>query len=170
MALPVRWLLDDLVDQAELPGRADAQLLAECGGVVKSVPRQNVQPALQGGLLSPAPHAARGTIFPQPWVVQGAGRQRLDDVVGTGWRLVLSPLAAAWQIAVPSWMTRVAPGSGPQNGALQECDGVLADWWARMGAQAAIVRPDHYVYAAASDAQTLTGALATLAPHFSANL
>jgi 3-(3-hydroxy-phenyl)propionate hydroxylase len=146
----------------------DAQLLAACGGVVKSVPRQDVQPALQGGLLSRSPHAARGTLFPQPWVVHGAGRQRLDDVVGCGWRLVLSPQAAAWPIAVPPWMARVAVG-GPQAGALQECDGVLAAWWARMGAQAAIVRPDHYVYAAVADAPALAQTLADLASRLSSH-
>ena len=68
----------------------DAHLLAECGGVVKSVPRQDVQPALQAGLVSPRVHGARGTIFPQPWVLQEPRPVRMDTLAGTGWRLVLA--------------------------------------------------------------------------------
>ncbi len=139
----------------------DAHLLAECGGVVKSVPRQNVQPALQGGLLSPQPHAAVGTIFPQPWVLcgpAGGGRTLLDTLTGSGWRLVLSPEAASWPAEVPTWLQQVSLGDD-----IQEQDGVVAAWWTRMGVQAAIVRPDHYVYAVADNAASLALELADLA-------
>jgi 3-(3-hydroxy-phenyl)propionate hydroxylase len=153
----------------------DAHLLAECGGVVKSVPRQNVQPALHGGLLSPRPHAAVGTIFPQPSVLHApadGGRALLDVVTGTGWRLVLSPQAVQWPLAVPPWLKRVdaaavAPGAGAA-GSLQETDGVLANWWQSMGAQAAIVRPDHYIYAVADSAPAMALELAELARQISA--
>jgi 3-(3-hydroxy-phenyl)propionate hydroxylase len=128
----------------------DAHLLAECGGVVKSVPRQNVQPALAAGLLSASAHAARGTLFPQPWVMHGGHARRLDEVVGTGWRVVLSPAAAGWPLALPGWMQRIAMGTE-----MPEQDGVAAHWWHQMGTQAAIVRPDHYVYGVASNAQAL---------------
>ena len=46
---------------------------------------------------------------------------------------------------------------------VQELDGVLANWWRGMGAQAAIVRPDHYVYAVADNAPSLALELADLA-------
>ena len=61
----------------------DAQLLADCGGVVKDTPRQDVLPALVGGLLSTTPGA--GTLFPQPRLARG---ELMDRRFGTGWRLV----------------------------------------------------------------------------------
>ena len=155
----------------------DAHLLEECGGVVKSVPRQNVQPALQGGLLSSRTHAGVGTIFPQPWVSHGpaaGGRALLDAVAGNGWCLVLSPLAVQWAVEVPPWLKRVAvgdvqPAAGPSTG-VQELDGILANWWRSMGVQAAIVRPDHYVYAVADNATSLALELADLARQFEPRL
>ena len=134
----------------------DAHLLAECGGVVKSVPRQNVQPALSGSLfsqpISQPVHRACGTIFPQPWVLHGGQTVRLDAVAGTGWRVVVCAEAAAWPLQLPPWMARVALGTD-----LTECDGVVAQWWQQMNVQAAIVRPDHYVYGVAQDAVALQG-------------
>ena len=152
----------------------DAYLLEECGGVVKSVPRQNVQPALQGGLLSSRPHAAIGTIFPQPWVRHGpaeAGRALLDAVTGTGWRLLLSPAAAAWCPVLPAGITRVVvvgDSNDTENAdcAVQELEGVVSSWWSRMEARAAIVRPDHCVYAAANSAPALAAAMAGLTQQF----
>ena len=140
----------------------DAHLLAECGGVVKSVPRQNVQPALQVGLLSARPHPARGTIFPQPWVRQGGAPARLDAVTGCGWRVVFAPAAMHWPCPTPAWMKRVVLDAG-----LPEQDGVVTEWWAHWDARAAIVRPDHYVYAAVDSAQALVAELAALLKHFS---
>lgn len=140
----------------------DARLLEECGGVVKSVPRQNVQPALVNGFLSLRPHRAVGTPFPQPWVLHAGGKARLDNVTGTGWRLLMSSVAAAWAPRLPAWITPVVVvGAGDVNqaqslnNAVQELDGVVSAWWSRMDAQAAIVRPDHCVYAAANSAPML---------------
>jgi hypothetical protein len=44
----------------------DAKLLADCGGVVKDTPRQDILPNLEAGFLSAHANAARGTLFPQP--------------------------------------------------------------------------------------------------------
>jgi 3-(3-hydroxy-phenyl)propionate hydroxylase len=43
----------------------DRRLLAEAGGWVATVPRQNLIPPLERGFLSPAPHPANGTLFPK---------------------------------------------------------------------------------------------------------
>ena len=43
----------------------DRRLLAEAGGWVTTVPRQNLIPPLERGFLSPAPHPANGTLFPK---------------------------------------------------------------------------------------------------------
>jgi 3-(3-hydroxy-phenyl)propionate hydroxylase len=157
--------IGQLVGQRD-PAKArerDAQLLAQCGGVVKSVPRQDVQPALAQGLLSSQAHPAVGTIFPQPWIRQGAGLQRMDSVSGKGWRVVLregadAALAAAARAAALAGMDILAMGAP----GLAEADGVLARWFARQGCAAAIVRPDHYVYGVADTAADLSAQLLAL--------
>lgn len=64
----------------------DAPLLAECGGVVRDTPRQDVLPKLAVGLLSARDSSGRGSLFPQPRL---AGGELMDLRCGTGWRLVL---------------------------------------------------------------------------------
>ena len=131
----------------------DARLLAECGGVVKSVPRQDVQPPLQAGVLSPARGQGCGTIFPQPWLIAGVQAVLMDDVAGAGWRLVIDATAGEPQPA----LARPASDAlelrvlrvGTAAGALPEQGGVLAGWFRRHGCVAALVRPDHYVYGTA---------------------
>lgn len=120
----------------------DARLLAECGGVVKDTPRQDILPQLATGLLAAQPHAARGSLFPQPWVQAGGTRQRLDALTGNGWRLVLAAGVATPQLQLP--LLHVVP-----MGALHEADGVVAAWFQRHQCSAAIVRPDNYVYGVA---------------------
>ena len=150
-------------DMAKARAR-DAHLLAECGGEVKSVPRQNVQPALAVGLLSPQAHAALGTIFPQPWINVDGARARLDTLAGTGWRLVVSANAdeALRQVAVAaqSAMIKVINMATPK---FQELDGVVASWFLQHACSAAIIRPDHYVYGVASSAEALAAQLDALA-------
>ena len=84
-------------DEAKARAR-DAELIAQAGGVVKSVPRQDLIPPLETGLLSPLAHAANGTLFPQPRVRtpaqtppppdQRSATVLLDEVTGTGLRLI----------------------------------------------------------------------------------
>ena len=130
----------------------DARLLAECDGVVKSVPRQDVQPPLAAGVLSPAREPGCGTIFPQPWLIPGAQAVLMDAVVGNGWRLVIDAsageLPALARPALDALALRVLR-VGIAAGALPERDGVLAGWFKRHGCVAALVRPDHYVYGTA---------------------
>ena len=53
-------------------------------------------------------------------------------------------------------------GSAADQGVLCETEGVLAAWFRRHGCAAAIVRPDHYVYAVASSEQELVTELRSL--------
>ena len=135
----------------------DAQLLAECGGVVKSVPRQNVQPALQRGLLSVQTGSARGAIFPQPRIAQNSGPVLLDALTGVGWRLVVNGGSGVPAASLPKdgggplKLRTLSVGETPQPDSLQELDGVLASWFRQHGGVAALVRPDHYVYGLAPD-------------------
>jgi len=142
----------------------DARLLAEGGGTARTVTRQEIVPPLSTGFLARAPHPANGTLFPQPWVratgSDGTGWRRLDAVAGAGWRLVLRGDVAA--PAVPGLTALRIGGPGGLPGGMEERDGVLAAWFARHGAAAAIVRPDHYVFGAAADGAGLDGLLADL--------
>jgi len=140
----------------------DARMLAECGGVVRDMPRQDVLPGLELGLLSAMPHGANGTIFPQPWIEQGAEHVRFDTLAGNGWWLVLGPAfdgidAEALASGVPA-MTTLRFGD-----ALRETEGVAGDWFRRHGCRAAIVRPDRYVYGVASTTAELDAQLGALA-------
>lgn len=129
----------------------DARLLAECGGVVQGTPRQDILPPLMQGLLAAREHAARGTLFPQPWLRVDGGWQRMDRVCGQGWRLVLRA-GTAW--------TGTAPGVSVLSlDRLPERDTVVEDWFARQDAIAALVRPDHYVYGVAQSAADIGGLL-----------
>jgi 3-(3-hydroxy-phenyl)propionate hydroxylase len=156
--------IGQLVGERDIPlARArDVQLLAACDGVVKSVPRQDVQPHLETGILSVQASNARGSIFPQPWVLQGAQKVLLDRVTGYGWRLVLDaefsgdPLELAKNLEGVAGSTSalhlvtVRMTNTPQPDAWCEADGVLAAWFNRNQCLAALVRPDHYVYGVAS--------------------
>ena len=152
-------------DEAAATAR-DARLLAECGGVVKTVTRQEIVPPLQSGLLAADGNAMNGTLFPQPLVATTANASALlDDVVGGGWRVVVDDVAlldSGWVAAARDIGARVvvlgSAASLPAGSvAVQEKEGVLARGFETHDCHAAIVRPDHYVWGVAGHA----GALAT---------
>ncbi len=118
----------------------DAKLLADCGGVVKDTPRQDVLPPLTTGLLFASPGA--GTLFPQPRLRGGV---LMDDRHGHGWRLVSD---GTFALNAPDGMHHI------DLAAERETEGVVALWMQRHGVHAALVRPDHYVYGSAADAAT----------------
>jgi 3-(3-hydroxy-phenyl)propionate hydroxylase len=132
----------------------DAKILAECGGVVKDTPRQDILPRLEGGLLSAQASSARGSLFPQPRLKSG---KRMDEVLGNGWRLVLAAGVAAPKVS------RIRVLALGETG---ETEGVAAAWFRKHECVAALVRPDNYVYGVAATAagvdaliQELTAAL-----------
>ena len=149
----------------------DARILAEGNGEPRTITRQDIVPPLRRGLLATAPHAANGTLFPQPWVRTEAGRRLLDAACGTGWRLVLdggSGLAAAAAIDDQARELRMrvirvgATQGAAAEGTVAEQDGVVARWFGRHECAAAIVRPDHYVFGVASDAPSLSAMMSDL--------
>jgi 3-(3-hydroxy-phenyl)propionate hydroxylase len=163
----------------------DARLLAEAGGAIKTVARQDLIPPLQGEgcLLSPQAHAANGTTFPQPRVTQDAVTQDtrggktvlLDDITGTGIRIITTdatiagglranPVVAQLDARIVLLGENPGAAAGADGvGCISESEGVLGRWFARHACAAAIVRPDHYVYGVAADAAGLNAALASLA-------
>ena len=132
----------------------DAKLLDECGGVVKAMPRQDVQPALTVGLLSPVLHPARGTIFPQPLLQNKDGQPlRMDEIFPAGWKIIFSSQAGAECLRATSThhlshlqVAQIGVGQ------LVELENVLANWFAKHAVVAAIVRPDHYIYGVCANA------------------
>ena len=139
----------------------DARLLAECGGIVPSVPRQDVQPALSAGLLSPDGGPGVGTIFPQPWLQASREPVRMDEVGGRGWRVVLQATADAGFAAAATGTPEVrvlALGGATYR----DNEGVSQQWFTKHGCTAAIVRPDHYVYGVASSPAQLSTQLSYL--------
>jgi len=124
----------------------DARLLEHGGGMVVDVPRQDVLPRLERGFLSSIDSSARGTIFPQPWVIVNGERVRFDRLAGDGWLLVLRPgtemprVGASGHLALNE--VQIGIGSDP--------DAVLTDWFRRHECVAALVRPDRYVFGVAS--------------------
>jgi 3-(3-hydroxy-phenyl)propionate hydroxylase len=122
----------------------DFKLLRDCGGIVKDTPRQDVLPSLTTGLIFPSPGA--GTLFPQPRMQAG---QLMDRLHGYQWRWVTDGTLTT---IVPQGVNTVDLTVEP------EAEGVVALWMQRHGVHAALVRPDHYVFASAanaSDAQKL---------------
>jgi len=75
---------------------------------------------------------------------------RMDDVLGTGWRLIARDGAPAIE---PVW-PHLRATSLPE---LHEADGVLAAWFERHRCTAALVRPDQYVFGTATDAVGMAG-------------
>ena len=160
-------------DEARARAR-DADLIAQAGGVVKSVPRQEMIPPLETGLLSPLPHGAddsptagdspttRGTFFPQPRVRHAGASVLLDEITGTGLRLIVSAddaldIDAARAAAASCGASLVMFGAGQH----EEQDGIVAAWFARHRAVAALVRPDHYVYGVASNSEQIAALVAS---------
>lgn len=120
----------------------DESLLAQGGGMAPTVTRQEIVPPLETGLLAPVPHPANGTLFPQPWISTDKGNERLDDVIGGGWRLIVDgrQTAKGELFGLPI-CAAIIGGDG-----LAERDGIIERWFNNHHCTAALVRPDHYVY------------------------
>jgi 3-(3-hydroxy-phenyl)propionate hydroxylase len=154
----------------EAARRRDARLLDEAGGEVRTVPRQHLIPPIETGCLSPVPHAANGTLFPQPRIRRDGATALLDDVAGTGFRVVLDArfdvAALARRDLLPALgarIVRLGAGGEPDVLAVEETEGVVAGWFRRHGCAAALVRPDHYVFGVATTAAELDAQLAAAA-------
>ena len=158
--------------------KRDARLLEEAGGEIKTVARQDLIPPLAGAacLLSPLAHAANGTIFPQPRVMRAGAPVLMDDLAGSGFRVVVKDRQLAAALCVDVLVARIdarivllgtdvdVDTDVAAVGVLciKESDGVLARWFSRHACVAAIVRPDHYVYGVAAGAEQLDAQLSLL--------
>lgn len=145
----------------------DRRLLAEAGGIVQTMPRQHLIPPLTGGFIAPDAHPANGTIFPQPRVHDGNTTVLLDGMSGNGFRIFVQGDFPLHAMRRHDLITRLGatvirlgankPVADVPRHALDvtECDGVAARWFEQHRCQAAIVRPDNYVYGVADSAPGL---------------
>lgn len=148
--------------------RRDAQILAEGGGKPLFITRQEIIPPLRAGFLSDHEGAARGTLFPQPRILNDSAVRLLDEVIGVGWGVFIDgqrddarALLALCLDNPDVSAAAVAPaGAGGDN--LEETERVLAGWFDRHGIAAAIVRPDHYVFGTARNVAELRDLLREL--------
>ena len=142
----------------------DTKLLAECDGEVKPMPRQDVQPALTVGFLSPNHHPAKGTIFPQPLLLNKDGQQvRMDEIFPAGWKIIFSKEVTADCVQTASKHYLPALQLAQLGvGQLLELEGVLESWFSKYAVVAAIVRPDHYIYGVCTNAQDIAQQLENL--------
>lgn len=143
----------------EAARRRDESLLEQGGGTAPTVTRQEIVPPLETGLLSDRPHAANGTLFPQPWIVSTAEVKHMDDVVGHGWRLIIDGRKLPGPVAFSQSPVTSAVIGGP---GLREQDAILATWFERQNCVAAVIRPDHYVYGVVERFDDIAAALAIL--------
>ena len=141
----------------------DARMLAQWGDPPAVQLRQNLVPGLTGGALCFEQGPPVGARFPQPWVATRTGDLRLDDLAGASFRLVLAPDLPPAE--VPDALRRRLRGLGgavlvltetgptraraPGEWSIVESHGVLKSWFEAHGLTAALVRPDHYVFAVA---------------------
>lgn len=142
--------------------RRDVQILAEGGGKPLLLTRQEIIPPLRAGCLSDHATPVRGTLFPQPRIARDGTAPLLDKVTGTGWRVLIDGRSddAASMLALCTARpdvsaVAVAPAGAGRPNALEETEGVLANWFDSHGVVAAVVRPDHYVFGAARHASRL---------------
>jgi 3-(3-hydroxy-phenyl)propionate hydroxylase len=151
----------------DLAAARDERILSEGNGTPRTITRQEIVPPLQEGLMTAQEDSARGTLFPQPWIVDEDGPHRLDTLTGAGWRLVVDGRAdlagledAAPVDGLPITLVRIGKDAAP--GVLMERDGVMADWFDRHDRHAALVRPDHYVFGTANTAAEVQSLLSEL--------
>ncbi|WP_233859314.1 bifunctional 3-(3-hydroxy-phenyl)propionate/3-hydroxycinnamic acid hydroxylase [Paraburkholderia sp. HD33-4] len=146
----------------------DDRLLADLQINPAGTVRQSLIPGLSEGFLSTSGVGPRGALFPQPHVRDAAGTEALlDEFTGAGFRVVANGMldpAALEQLAeictelkhVPVDLVAVVPQGADvagKSGVYQDVNGVLLGWMERHGCGLAVIRPDHYVFGAARDAQ-----------------
>jgi 3-(3-hydroxy-phenyl)propionate hydroxylase/flavoprotein hydroxylase len=118
-------------------------------------------PGLGPGFFWPDGGHGRGELSVQGVVDEGGTRGLLDQVVGVGFTLLTTAQtgrvlradgtgAALEEGGVR--MVALTRDSMPQAGEILDVDGVYHAWLAELGCVAVLVRPDFYVYGAASDA------------------
>ncbi|MFJ7625342.1 bifunctional 3-(3-hydroxy-phenyl)propionate/3-hydroxycinnamic acid hydroxylase [Streptomyces sp. NPDC097595] len=125
-------------------------------------------PDLADGLLARSAAAGRGHLSVQGVVDDGTHRDRLDQVVGAGFHLLVGEghLAALengrlLDDLAEAGVRVVVPGehaAGHEGAAVvRDVDGTYRAWLAELGCSAVAVRPDFYVYGTARGSEAVAG-------------
>lgn len=104
--------------------------------------------------------SAVGWQLPQPWVMNNEGlTTRLDDVLEGQWAVVhrgaYPTTAHKWSDAGALVVQIVGPHEAVFPGAVRDSGGILTTWLKAKEAAAAVIRPDGFIYAAATVDETL---------------
>jgi 3-(3-hydroxy-phenyl)propionate hydroxylase len=137
------------IRDADAARKRDEDLLRRGGGRGWVVTRQEIVPSLTTGLIRNDSGPAAGSLFPQPRIAFNGGVVLLDERAGSGWRLMIDGRRSTYSpetVGCDGLKTVVIGGNG-----FDEMDGVAANWFDTFACQAAIVRPDHYVYCGLGD-------------------
>ncbi|MDL4813271.1 bifunctional 3-(3-hydroxy-phenyl)propionate/3-hydroxycinnamic acid hydroxylase [Actinomadura opuntiae] len=124
-------------------------------------------PGLADGLLARDSGPGRGLLSVQGVVDDGSRRDRLDQLVGAGFHLIVDQalLARLDRPEILAALRRagvqvVAPGEQaaehPDVAVVRDVHGTYRRWFADLGCSAAAVRPDFYVFGTAGDADATT--------------
>jgi len=163
----------------EKAAQRDAQMLSEKGDPPAVQYRQSLIPGLVEGALCSDQGPPVGTRFPQPRIVGECGITLLDDQFGNSFRLITAPSVDLHEIpvelqrrlsAIDGKILCLADGkdscqSGPGVWTIAEADGLLGSWMRDHKLIAALVRPDHYVFAVAKQASDLNAMSGWLDKH-----
>ncbi|MDQ0632366.1 2-polyprenyl-6-methoxyphenol hydroxylase-like FAD-dependent oxidoreductase [Arthrobacter pascens] len=115
-------------------------------------------PGLGPGLIAATDHPANGRLFIQDQVLTQAGSGRFDEVFGYGFRVLCdarwygrwSGAAAGTETEIPGDVVVLHPDTGEVIGSFTDVNGSYLAWFRTNNCSAVLVRPDFYVYGAAS--------------------
>lgn len=162
IAVLVGWAMTGGQDRAAAVRRAVIAAVVRVPGATSAL--GSAPPRLTPGLLVRRDRRRVGSrdlaggLVPQPDVVAGGGRRRLDDVLGPGFA-VLSGGAAGPELAA----TAGRLGAPLLQLGVDLHDDRLAEWLRRGRAQAALLRPDRAVLAAGTRQEVVRAATDLLA-------
>jgi 3-(3-hydroxy-phenyl)propionate hydroxylase len=149
--------------------------------------RQRFVPDLAAGVIDRDPAACRaGSLFVQPRIRRHTGEEAMGAGVLLDDRLQFRFLIATATAQAQAWLTpeslalwrrlrgeRIVIGPAAHAHTVSyddvqhvtETDGLFAGWMAQHGSAAVVVRPDRYVFGAASNASQLNRLVAAVAAH-----
>jgi 3-(3-hydroxy-phenyl)propionate hydroxylase/flavoprotein hydroxylase len=161
----VRWVLDKAIELGRAHTIRDPVAAAErdrrmlAARAAGQFPGSVRFPGLAQGFLAATHGPGRGELSVQGFVDGGSGRERLDAVTGTGFR-VLATTAAREALEADglgdrlraAGVTIVGLGDSPIGAhTVADLDGTHRAWLAEHSWIAAVVRPDFYVYGGAGN-------------------
>ncbi|MGC2654890.1 MAG: bifunctional 3-(3-hydroxy-phenyl)propionate/3-hydroxycinnamic acid hydroxylase [Mycobacterium sp.] len=124
-------------------------------------------PAFADGMLAAVSGPGRGELSVQGVVDDGVTRDRLDQVVGYGFHLLIDArlldalgesnrFAAAHRAGIRVVALGETPRKGRQAVSVRDVEGTYRRWFAELGCCAILVRPDFYVFGTATGEDDLT--------------